>query len=72
MDSHRPRQINQSDCEISSNCGKKMFSILYTKLFQDYTGPIKGFQYVGYLGENVMIYGIFGGKTNEIRDIKTR
>ena len=23
MDSHRPRQISQSDCEISSNCGKK-------------------------------------------------
>ena len=22
MDSHRPRQISQSDCEISSNCGK--------------------------------------------------
>ena len=22
MDSYRPRQISQSDCEISSNCGK--------------------------------------------------
>ena len=25
MDSHRPRQISQSDCEISSNCGKKSY-----------------------------------------------
>ena len=24
MDSHRPRQISQSDCETSSNCGKKL------------------------------------------------
>ena len=23
MDSYRPQQISQSDCEISSNCGKK-------------------------------------------------
>ena len=22
MDSHQPRQISQSDCEISNNCGK--------------------------------------------------
>ena len=25
MDSHLPRQISQSDCEISSNCGKNMY-----------------------------------------------
>ena len=25
MDSYLPRQISQSDCEISSNCGKKLF-----------------------------------------------
>ena len=25
MDSYLPRQISQSDCEISSNCGKKRF-----------------------------------------------
>ena len=25
MDSYLPRQISQSDCEISSNCGKKCF-----------------------------------------------
>ena len=27
MDSFRQGQISQSDCEISSNCGKKIYSV---------------------------------------------
>ena len=32
MDSYRPWQISQSDCEISSNCGKKRTSTHVNKL----------------------------------------
>ena len=34
MDSHRPRQISQSGCEISSNCGKKyVFSVYFKGIY---------------------------------------
>ena len=33
MDSYLPQQISQSDCEISSNCGKKSF-FTWKMLFQ--------------------------------------
>ena len=32
MDSSLPLQISQSDCEISSNCGNKLFSHLATAI----------------------------------------
>ena len=32
LDSYRQRQVSQSDCEITSNCGK-MYFLVYTPAF---------------------------------------
>ena len=34
MDSYLPRQISQSDCEISSNCGTKKKKNIFTVMSQ--------------------------------------